>query len=170
MTHHPLSSRASRALKGAMLSALLLGTGAAFATPSPNLNHAMAVAGNWLAQADANQADAMWKASSPSMQSKVPQANWAKYIGDLHKLLGQEQAREWLAVDKVVNPKGMPAGDYLNVVYVAKYPAGEMIETVSLAQTSDSWQPVGYVVHRAHPADASPATSQPTAPAQTSKK
>jgi len=153
-----------------MLPALLLGTGAAFATPSSNLDNAMAVASNWLAQADANKADAMWKASSPSMQSTIPQRSWANYIGDLHKLLGQEHARVWRVMDKVANPKGMPEGKYLNVVYVAKYPAGDMIETVSLAQTSNGWQPVGYVVHRAHPVDAGSASSKSAAPTQTPKK
>jgi hypothetical protein len=170
MTRHSMRSRASRALKGTLLSALLLGAGAAFAAPSQNLDNAMAVANSWLAQADANQADAMWKSASPSMQNHVPQSNWVKYIGDLHKLLGQEQERSWLGVDKIVNPKGMPAGEYLNVFYVAKYTGGEMIETVSLAPTANSWQPVGYVVHRAHPATSEPAASQSAAPAQPSKK
>jgi hypothetical protein len=58
----------------------------------------------------------------------------------------------------------------LNVFYVAKYTGGEMIETVSLAPTANSWQPVGYVVHRAHPASSEPAASQSAAPAQPPKK
>jgi hypothetical protein len=155
---HPQSSLTRRVIQGCILSAALFGAGSALAQQAPpGLEKAIAVAGKWVAQADASQADAMWKASSPTMQKNVTQANWNKYIADVRQQAGAEQNRSWVGVSKVDNPQGMPPGQYLNVIYATKFAKVETVETVSLAQTGSSWQPVGYIVRPAQP---------PHAPAQ----
>jgi hypothetical protein len=144
------------AIHGGVLSLVLLGAGSAFAQQAPSgLEKAIVTAGKWVVQADANQADAMWKASAPAMQSSVSQANWAKYIGEVRKQAGAEQSRSWYAVTKVDNPQGMPAGEYLNVVYSTKFANAATVETVSMAKNGSNWQPIGYVVRPAQqPAEA----------------
>ncbi|QAU24150.1 DUF4019 domain-containing protein [Dyella sp. M7H15-1] len=143
-------SLSGRLIRGCILSVALLGAGSAFAQQAPSgLEKAIATAGKWAAQADANQADAMWKASAPAMQSNVNQANWTKYIGEVRKQAGAQQSRSWYAVTKVDNPQGMPAGEYLNVVYATKFANAATVETVSMAKSGSNWQPIGYVVRPA---------------------
>jgi hypothetical protein len=155
-----------RVFRGYILSAVLLGAGPAFAQQAPSgLEKAIATAGKWVAQADANQADAMWKASSSTMQSKVKQADWVKYIGDIRQRAGAEQSRAWYAVTKVDNPQGMPAGEYLNVVYSTRFANAATVETVSMVKNGSSWQPIGYIV-RAPQQAASEQQAKPNAAAQ----
>lgn len=157
MTHtiRNRSSFTKRALQGCALSAALLGATAALAQQAPSgLEKAVDAAAKWAAQADAGQADAMWKASSATMQKSVNQADWAKYIGQVRTEAGTKQSRTWLAVNKVDNPQGMPAGEYLNVVYNTKFANAATFETVSMTKSGPSWQPVGYIVRPQQPAKA----------------
>lgn len=157
MTRKSLLSQ--RLLRVGLVSAALLGSGAALAQ-SLDLDKAMATAGKWVAQADAGQADAMWKASNSAMQKGVTQQNWNTYIGNLRKTVGNEQQRNWVAVSKIDNPKDLPPGEYLNVVYATKFANAMTVETVSMAKGSSGWQPIGYIVREAKPA--APAAAQST--------
>ncbi|MGN6321474.1 MAG: DUF4019 domain-containing protein [Dyella sp.] len=146
--------------------AMLLGGSAAMAQ-SLNLDKAVATAGKWVVRADAGDADAMWKASSPAMQKSVTQADWGKYVGNLRNAVGGQQERNWVAVSKIDNPQGLPAGEYLNVVYATRFAKAMTVETVSMAKTSSDWQPIGYVVREAKPQGAPADHAKPaTAPAQ----
>jgi hypothetical protein len=52
-------------------------------------------------------------------------------------------------VTRVRDPVGLPAGDYLNVIFVSHYTRAVLFETVSLAPGgpgSLNWLPVGYVI------------------------
>lgn len=166
------SSQTKRLLRASALLAFLIGAGSALAQQAPSgLEKAIAAAGKWVAQADANKADAMWKDSSPLMQKSVTQADWTKYIGTIRQQAGSEQGRNWLSVNKVDNPKGMPPGDYLNVIYVTKFANVATFETVSLAKSGSNWQPVGYIVRPVQPPaqPQQPAAGQAQQPAATGK-
>ena len=159
------SSLVKRTIHASIMSVALLGAGSVFAQQAPaGLEKAFATAGKWVTQADANQADAMWKDSSSTMQSNVKQADWAKYIGDVRKEAGAQQGRNWFAVSKVSNPQGMPAGEYLNVIYSTKFANAATVETVSMYKNGSKWQPIGYVVRPAQQASAQPGAA-PKAPA-----
>jgi hypothetical protein len=161
------SSPATRVLRGCVLSLAMVGAGSAFAQQTPaGLEKAIATAGKWAAQADANQADNMWKASNASMQKNVTQANWSKYIGEIRQQAGAEQERVWAGVNKVENPANMPAGDYLNILYATKFAKVMTIETISMAKNGSNWEPIGYVVRPAQPPAAAPSQAKPTAQAQ----
>jgi hypothetical protein len=54
--------------------------------------------------------------------------------------------REWFEVTRVRDPVGLPTGDYLNVIFVAKFARATLFETISLAPGSAGWMPVGYVI------------------------
>lgn len=157
------SSFGKRARQALVLSLALAGASVASAQQAPaGLDKAMTAAAKWVGQADANQADAMWKTSSQTMQKSVSQADWGKYITTLRSQLGANQGRSWVGVSKVDNPQGLPQGEYLNVIYATKYANGMAVETVSLAKDSSNWQPVGYVVRKQQPqASAAPAAADP---------
>ncbi|SFS19714.1 Protein of unknown function [Dyella sp. OK004] len=139
--------------------AALLSVGQAHAQQSTSLDSAVTTATNWAAQADRDQADAMWQASNPAMQKSVSKADWSKYVDGLKKQFGATQSRTWLQIGRVENPNGLPPGEYLNVAFAAKHATAPTLETVSLAKTPSGWSPVGYVVR------AIPATPPPAAPA-----
>jgi hypothetical protein len=163
---HFQTSPTRRVIRGCILSAALLGAGGALAQQAPpGLEKAITAAGKWVAQADANQADAMWKGSSSTMQKNVTQADWAKYIADIRQQAGVEQSRSWVGVSKVDNPQGMPPGQYLNVIYTTKFAKAATVETVSMAQNGSNWQPVGYIVRPAQPPQAQPQGGAPQQPA-----
>lgn len=159
------SSFSKRARQALVLSLALAGASVASAQQAPSgLDKAMTTAAKWVGQADANQADAMWKASSPTMQKSVTQADWGKYITTLRSQLGASQGRSWVGVSKVDNPQGLPAGEYLNVIYATKYANGLTVETVSMAKDSSNWQPVGYIVRKQQPqGNAAPNSTAPAA-------
>lgn len=163
-THHQ-TSLARRFVHGCLFSTALFGAGAVLAQQAPvGLEKAIATAGQWAAQADTNQADAMWRLSSPTMQKNVTQASWAKYIAGIRQQAGAEQSRVWMAVNKVDNPQGMPPGQYLNVTYATKFAKAATFETVSMAKGGSDWQPVGYIVRPAQPPAAKANTAtQPAA-------
>lgn len=148
----------------------LLAAGQAQAQQSPSLDGALAAATRWAAQADAGQADAMWKSSSQIMQKSVSEADWAKYLDGVKKQLGATQSREWVQIGRVENPQGLPPGQYLNVAFVVRHANAPAVETVSMTQAGANWVPVGYIVRpvQQQPAAPAPATA-PVAPAKPAK-
>ncbi|GLQ91804.1 DUF4019 domain-containing protein [Dyella acidisoli] len=158
------SATAKRMIGGALATLLLVAASAAMAQ-SMDLDKAVATAGKWIAQADANQPDAMWKASSFVLQKSVTQENWGKYISGLRDKAGNEQERSWVAVSKIDNPQGLPAGQYLNVMYATKFAKAMTLETVSMAKGSSGWEPIGYVVREANPGGAAVNNANATKPA-----
>ncbi|MBT2119782.1 DUF4019 domain-containing protein [Dyella sp. LX-66] len=161
--HHP------RFLIAGTLAALLA-SGYAQAQQLPSLDSAIATATRWAAQADAGQADAMWKSSGPMMQKSVSSADWAKYLDGVKKQLGATQSRDWVQLGRVENPQGLPPGEYLNVVFVARHATAPAVETVSLSQAGTNWVPVGYIVRPVQQQPAAPApAAAPAAPAKPGK-
>lgn len=162
----------SSALLAVATFAASLAAGTVHAQQLPSLDSAVAVATRWATQADASQADAMWQASSPIMQKSVSKADWGKYLDNVKKQLGATQGRDWAQLGRVENPQGLPAGNYINVVFVARHANAQAVETVSLTQSGSSWVPVGYVVRpvqQQQPAAAAPASPAATTPPKSGK-
>ena len=152
------------------LVAALLASGLAQAQQAPSLDTAVATATRWAAQADSGQAEAMWKSSGQIMQKSVSAADWGKYLDNVKKQLGATQNREWVQIGRVDNPQGLPPGQYLNVVFVARHATAPAVETVSLTQAGTSWVPVGYIVRPVQQQPAAPApAAAPAAPAKPGK-
>ncbi|MGO4703856.1 DUF4019 domain-containing protein [Dyella sp. 2RAB6] len=150
--------------------AAMLASGYAQAQQLPSLDSAVATATRWAAQADSGQADAMWKSSGAMMQKSVSAADWAKYLDGVKKQLGATQSRDWVQIGRVENPQGLPPGEYLNVVFVARHATAPAVETVSLSQAGTSWVPVGYIVRPVQQQPAAPApAAAPAAPAKPGK-
>jgi len=161
-----MASQHRRFLAAALVAALLA-AGQAQAQQSPSLDSAVSVATRWAGQADTSQAEAMWKSSGQIMQKSVSAADWAKYLDNVKKQLGATQSRDWVQIGRVENPQGLPPGQYLNVVFVARHATAPAVETVSLTQAGTSWVPVGYIVRPVQQQPAAPApAAAPAAPAK----
>jgi len=115
--------------------------------PQPNsLDHAVSCATHWVRMSDGRRPDAMWLEAGAMMQKLVPRSEWVRYLRKIRLDRGVLVGREWFEVTRVRDPAGLPAGDYLNVIFVAHYARALIYETVSLAPGSGGWLPVGYVI------------------------
>lgn len=118
--------------------------------PQPNsLDNAVSCATHWVRMSDGRRADAMWLEAGAMMQKMVPRAEWVRYLRKIRLDRGQLVGREWFEVTRVRDPVGLPAGDYLNVIFVSHYTRAVLFETVSLAPGGPGvggWLPVGYVI------------------------
>jgi hypothetical protein len=115
--------------------------------PQPNsLDNAVANATHWVQLSNARRPDAMWLEAGAMMQRLVPRSEWVRYMRKIRLDRGALNGREWFEVTRVRDPVGLPAGDYLNVIFVAQFARAVLFETVSLAPGSNGWMPVGYVI------------------------
>ncbi|WP_426285632.1 DUF4019 domain-containing protein [Luteibacter sp. E-22] len=115
--------------------------------PQPNsLDNAVSCATHWVRMSDGRRADAMWLEAGAMMQKLVSRPEWVRYLRKIRVDRGLLVGREWFEVTRVRDPVGLPAGDYLNVIFVAHYTRAVLFETVSLAPGATGWLPVGYVI------------------------
>jgi hypothetical protein len=115
--------------------------------PQPNsLDNAVAIATHWAQLSNSRRPDAMWLEAGAMMQRLVPRAEWVRYMRKIRLDRGLLVNREWFEVTRVRDPVGLPTGDYLNVIFVAKFARATLFETISLAPGSAGWMPVGYVI------------------------
>ena len=129
------------------LGTILTVAGAPRLGPQPNsLDNAVANATHWVQLSNARRPDAMWLEAGAMMQRLVPRADWVRYMRKIRVDRGALIGREWFEVTRVRDPVGLPAGNYLNVVFVAQFARAVLFETVSLAPGSGGWMPVGYVI------------------------
>ncbi|TCV91608.1 uncharacterized protein DUF4019 [Luteibacter rhizovicinus] len=133
----------------AMAEFLTIGPGAD--TPVRSIDGAIGAATRWVELSDTHQAEAMWQAADDMMRQLVPLADWVRYLIGVRAQLGRLRSRDWFEIVRVCNPNGLPAGDYLNVVFHASYRQGAVYETISLAPTPAGWSPVGYVIRPVQP-------------------
>jgi hypothetical protein len=145
--HAPKRARCLVFALGTALSFVTIG---AQAQDTQALDNAMATANGWLAQADTDQAEAMWQNSDGVLQKSISKKAWKKYLTSLHRQWGALKGREWLQVAHISDPSGLPPGEYLNVIYSATYANAPMLETVSLIRNGGQWAPVGYTVRPVH--------------------
>lgn len=115
--------------------------------PQPNsLDNAVSCATHWVQLSNNRRPDAMWLEAGAMMQRLVPRAEWVRYMRKIRLDRGLLVGREWFEVTRVRDPVGLPAGDYLNVIFVAHFARAVLFETISLAPGSAGWMPVGYVI------------------------
>src|ERR1700744_2712381 len=109
--------------------------------PQPNsLDNAVASATHWVQLSNAaRRPDAMWLEAGAMMQRLVPRSGWGSYLRKIRLDRGALTSREWVEVTRVRDPVGLPAGDYLNVIFVAQFARAVLFETVSLAPGSGGW-------------------------------
>lgn len=150
-----------RSCKTAVLVAGMICAAAASAA-TPALDSALTTATQWVALADNGNAAGMWSSSSGVMQKNVPKDEWSKYLNNIHAELGKAGSREWSQIIRVDNPPNLPAGEYVNVVFVTRFDRTLAIEKISLSPTQGHWVPVGYVVNKVQQSAASASGATPS--------
>jgi hypothetical protein len=142
-THRDLKSNLALRL-WALAMALMLSFGVSAQTTS-SADAAIAVAEQWLAVADADNAAAMWNQSTPVMKSAETQASWVSYIASMRNTLGQNTGpRVWVSLEREIDHPNLPNGEFVGVLFISRYSKTKAWEKVSLFKIGNQWVPTGY--------------------------
>ena len=115
------------------------------AQPVSSADAAIAVAQQWLAVADTDNAAVMWEQSTPVMKSAETPASWASYIATMRTTLGRTAGpRIWVGIEREIDHPNLPAGEFVGVLFISTYSKTRAWEKVSLFKNGNQWVPAGY--------------------------
>jgi hypothetical protein len=120
-------------------------------TAKPSSDSALQLAADssksWLSLLDKHQYGQSWDQASKVTQTTVGKDDWISILEKTRKPLGSVTTREVVDQRTAKNPKGMPEGDYVVMIYktvFAHQPA--QIELVTLYLENGKWHVVTYQV------------------------
>ncbi len=79
----------------------------------------------WVKLVDDVQYEASWENGSTLMKLKMPKENWVAGLQQLRRPLGTMTERKLADVRSAKDPKGLPAGDYMVLVYQTDFSDGK---------------------------------------------
>ncbi len=100
---------------------------------------------SWLALLDKENYSESWDQSSSLMKSTIENQSWNQILQQTRKNLGKVISRT--IVDKRIakNPKDLPPGNYLVMVYKTQFKnKASALELVTLFLENDQWRTVTY--------------------------
>lgn len=112
-----------------------------------NLQAAAIASQTWLELVDKDHYDRSWDEISSVTKAKIPKAEWTKILNKTRKPLGLVKSRDMVDQRTAVNPKNLPAGDYMVMVYKTTFknkPAA--YELVTLYLQGGQWRVLTYQV------------------------
>ena len=125
---------------------LLMSLGAVAQAPEDRARFA---AEQWIVLIDDGQYSQSWKEASKLFQSAVPAEEWEKKAQAERAQLGAKQSRKLKDIKAAGTVKGLPAGQYIQVKYLAAYANKKVAnETITTVQEGDgNWRVVAYTVN-----------------------
>jgi hypothetical protein len=106
------------------------------------------VARDWLALADAGDAEATWAAAASLFREAVPEDQWARALTAARGPLGPVQTRTLHAAHPATELPGAPDGEYVVFEFHTQFERKRAaVETVSPMRDEDGqWRVSGYYV------------------------
>lgn len=103
---------------------------------------------NWLKLVDDGQYDESWSQGSSIFQLTIQQDEWKQILDAMRKPLGSVISRKVVDQRTATNPKGLPAGDYMVMVYDTSFSGKSSAhELVTLVKGDDGqWRVLTYQV------------------------
>jgi predicted transcriptional regulator len=134
------------ALAGAALFALA-GILPAAPPESDPVAAAQAAAKGWLAEIDAGRYGDSWEHASTLMRKAISRADWEKAASSVRGSVGALKSRTVQSATYTKTLPGAPDGEYVVIVYDAKFEKANAVETVTPMREKDgSWKVSGYYV------------------------
>lgn len=101
---------------------------------------------DWLAIVDKGNFGDSWENASIVMKLRLPKATWVTLIEAMRKGKGSVIERKLLEQRTAVDPKGLPAGEYMVIVYDTKFSGkADAKELVTLVlESSGQWKVLTY--------------------------
>ncbi|TFW34812.1 DUF4019 domain-containing protein [Massilia horti] len=112
-----------------------------------SIDDAKRVADQWLAKADAGDANATWDQSASMFQAAVSKSLWAISLPAARASLGKVIGRQLRTATYTRSLAGAPDGEYVVIQYDTNGEKGHATETVTPMREKDgSWKVSGYYV------------------------
>lgn len=111
------------------------------------LKASAAAAQDWLKTLDDGQYGAAWAESSAIFQATLQQNRWVSLQDQLRKPMGRVISREMIDQRIALDPKGLPAGQYMVLIYNTTFSnKPSAIELVTLRMENGQWKVLTYQV------------------------
>lgn len=126
----------------------LLLSGGVFAAEDPNAASAE-IAKDWLKLVDDGKYAESWNSASLRTKMTIQKGEWEQIMEATRKPLGRTLSRAISVQQIVENPKGLPVGQYMMIVYKTVFAnKSEGTELVTLVLGDDNrWHVMTYVVN-----------------------
>jgi hypothetical protein len=111
------------------------------------LEASLKASGDWLHGVDSGSYGPSWDQGATIFKMTMKRDEWNTYLTKIRKPLGSVVSRE--VVDQRVSkdPKGLPKGDYMVMIYNTKFSSGKSAtELVTLQDEEGSWRVMGYYI------------------------
>lgn len=116
------------------------------AAETKNLQDSAKAAQDWLAYADKGDFDGSWENASVVMKLRIPKSTWVTLMEAMRKGKGSLVERKLLEQRVAMDPKGLPQGEYMVIVYNTKFsnkPDAKELVTLVL-ESSGQWRVLTY--------------------------
>lgn len=100
----------------------------------------------WLKIVDQGDYKASWDAGAYSFQLTIKTDEWVQILNAVRKPLGAVIERKLVDIKPSLNPKGLPKGDYMVIVYQTRFAKGNALELITLQENQGSWKMLTYMV------------------------
>lgn len=103
----------------------------------------------WLDQVDQNRYDQSWDHSSSMMRRTISKGEWEKVLNTTRHPLGGVTKRTMVQQLPAQNPKNMPRGDYMVILYQTSF-AGkpQARELVTMSFENGEWRVLTYMINK----------------------
>lgn len=121
-------------------------TDAAITETTKNKEDSAKAAQEWLAIVDKGNFADSWENGSVVMKLRIPKNTWVTLLEAMHKGKGNTIERKILEQRPAVDPKGLPQGEYMVIVYNTKFSnKADAKELVTLVlESSGQWKVLTY--------------------------
>lgn len=102
----------------------------------------------WLELVDKGEYSKSWKTGSLTFKLTISEQHWNQIMKAIREPLGSLVSREPIEQRPAVNPKGLPQGNYMVIIFKTKFQKKQDAhELVTLVQESDgNWRVLTYQV------------------------
>jgi hypothetical protein len=122
--------------------------GGAESSPQTTQPEALEAALEWLILLDNEDYAGTWETAADLFQTAITRDNWIARITSVKAPLGKLIAREFRSSEPVMNPAGVPEGEYLVIRFATSFEDLERaMETIVLHHTpAGDWKVSGYFI------------------------
>lgn len=111
------------------------------------LQSSLKTATDWLGGVDGGNYGVSWDQGATIFKLTMPRDEWNTYLDKVRKPLGSVMSRDILDQRVSKDPKGLPKGDYIVIIYATKFSNGKSAnELITLQNEQGKWRVMGYYI------------------------
>jgi hypothetical protein len=111
------------------------------------LQASLKAANEWLGIVDGGNYGVSWDQGATIFKLTMPRDEWNTYLDKVRKPSGSVVNRDIVDQRVSKDPKGLPKGDYMVVIYSTKFSNGKSAnELITLQNEQGKWKVMGYYI------------------------